>query len=123
MTQFRNVAWILIAFIIGKGLLNATFTLGPHIVSKLMPERATMLIGTFIGVGTMAGAVGPLVSGSLVQMGGADVVKGYDYTILLMAGFALAAGLLLLLFTNPDKFAKKNAAIRLDESENPGVKG
>jgi MFS family permease len=90
--------------------------MGPHISSSLLPQRTSLMIGTFAGVSTIAGVVGPIVSGNLVQVAGKDIVQGYDNTILMVVGLSIIAGILLIAFAKPDNEVKKKQKL-MDETE------
>ncbi|MGW6663492.1 MULTISPECIES: MFS transporter [Peribacillus] len=116
MTEIHSIAWTIAVLILGKGCLSAVFVMGPHISSSLLPQRTSLMIGTFAGVSTIAGVVGPIVSGNLVQAAGKDIVQGYDNTILMVVGLSIIAGILLIAFAKPDNEVKKKQKI-IDETE------
>ncbi|MFY0802231.1 MFS transporter [Peribacillus frigoritolerans] len=116
MTEIHSIAWTIAVLILGKGCLSAVFVMGPHISSSLLPQRTSLMIGTFAGVSTIAGVVGPIVSGNLVQAAGKDIVQGYDNTILMVVGLSIIAGILLIAFAKPDNEVKKKQKI-MDETE------
>ncbi|MCD1159349.1 MULTISPECIES: MFS transporter [Bacillaceae] len=116
MTEIHSIAWTIAVLILGKGCLSAVFVMGPHISSSLLPQRTSLMIGTFAGVSTIAGVVGPIVSGNLVQAAGKDIVQGYDNTILMVVGLSIIAGILLIAFAKPDNEVKKKQKL-MDETE------
>ncbi|MDP9741602.1 UNVERIFIED_ORG: ACS family hexuronate transporter-like MFS transporter [Bacillus sp. B2I3] len=116
MTEIHSIAWTIAVLILGKGCLSAVFVMGPHISSSLLPQRTSLMIGTFAGVSTIAGVVGPIVSGNLVQVAGKDIVQGYDNTILMVVGLSIIAGILLIAFAKPDNEVKKKQKL-MDETE------
>jgi MFS transporter, ACS family, hexuronate transporter len=116
MTEFQSIIWTIAVLILGKGCLSAVFVIGPHISSSLLPQRTSLMIGTFAGVSTIAGVVGPIVSGNLVQMAGSDIAQGYDNTILMVVALSVIAGILMLAFANPEKVVKKKQKF-IEEAE------
>ncbi|MCK1983560.1 MULTISPECIES: MFS transporter [Peribacillus] len=116
MTEIHSIVWTIAVLILGKGCLSAVFVMGPHISSSLLPQRTSLMIGTFAGVSTIAGVVGPIVSGKLVQVAGKDIVQGYDNTILMVVVLSIIAGILLIAFAKPDNVVKKKQKL-MDESE------
>lgn len=116
MTEIHSIVWTIAVLILGKGCLSAVFVMGPHISSSLLPQRTSLMIGTFAGVSTIAGVVGPIVSGRLVQVAGKDIVQGYDNTILMVVVLSIIAGILLIAFAKPDNEVKKKQKL-MDERE------
>ncbi|MFE4706354.1 MFS transporter [Peribacillus simplex] len=118
ITEIQYIGWVVFVVCVGKGLYGTALSLGPLIVSRLVPERSTSLIGIYTACTTMAGVIGPLVTGGLVQKAGSDIVLGYNYSILMFATLGVIFSILFLIIVNPDKLNKKQAASVKDESKN-----
>ncbi|MEW9673536.1 MFS transporter [Ammoniphilus sp. 3BR4] len=121
ITVVPYMVWIVFVICVGKGLFGTVLSLGPHIVSRLVPERSTFMIGIYTGCVTMAGVIGPLVTGSLVQKAGNDIVLGYNYSILIFVALGAIFSILFLIMVNPDKSNRKKASSVVEESENIAV--
>ncbi|MCM3726313.1 MFS transporter [Neobacillus cucumis] len=118
ITQVHSVAWVIFCFCAGKGLYSIVMSLGPHMISRLVPERSTFMIGTYTACTTLAGVIGPIVTGSLVQKAGNNVVQGYNSSILLFAVLGGVFAILYILIANPDKFFRKKELSVEKEPEN-----
>lgn len=91
----------LVLLAIAAALPTLTFTLGPAMVSELAPDaqRSRLLITIYAGI-TLAGFVSPLVAGHLIGNRG---LAGYDMAILVNAGVVLLAGIVALVFLDPER--------------------
>ncbi|MFJ7308879.1 MFS transporter [Peribacillus frigoritolerans] len=106
VTIFHSPVWVILAMLVASAFANSIFVLGAQIVNNLLPERSGFLTGTLIGFASLAGIVGPLISGSLIELAGTNVTLGYNYNILFIATLLLVSGALMLLFVKPDVSAK-----------------
>ena len=75
-----------------------------------MPARKGLSSGILVGLGNLAGIVGPLVTGYVVGLAGSNVTLGFNYSVILAASIVLVFSLLFVLFTNPDKGTSIEAA-------------
>jgi MFS transporter, ACS family, hexuronate transporter len=118
ITEVQYIGWVVFVVCVGKGLYGICLSLGPHIVTRLAPERSTVIIGIYTACTTLAGVIGPLVTGGLVQRAGNNVVLGYNYSILMFAALGAIFSILFLLIVNPDKLNKRKVKSVENESEN-----
>lgn len=118
ITELQYIGWVIFVVCVGKGLFGTALSLGPHLVSKLVPERSTFILGIYTACTTTAGVIGPLVTGGLVQKAGNDIVLGYNYSILMFAALGVIFSILFMIIVNPDKITKKKAPSVKKESEN-----
>lgn len=107
ITQVNYIVWVAFVLLVGKGLFSSALSLGPSLISRLAPERTSLMIGIYTSLQTMAGVIAPTVSGSLIQMGGNDIVLGYNYSILAFVAISCLFSILFLIMVNPDKRRKQ----------------
>ncbi|VEF48613.1 hexuronate transporter [Bacillus freudenreichii] len=106
-TFIHSTIGAIIALGVGLTLVNTMFSIAPQIANHLLPERKGMASGTLIGLANLAGIVGPLATGFVVQLAGNNEVLGFNYSVMLAATLLFVFGLIFLIFTNPDKEAVK----------------
>ncbi|RST75300.1 MFS transporter [Siminovitchia acidinfaciens] len=102
-TVIHSTIGAIIALGLGLTLVNTMFSIAPQIANHLLPERKGLASGTLIGLANLAGIVGPLATGFVVQLAGNNEVLGFNYSVMLAATILLVFGLIFLIFTNPDK--------------------
>lgn len=113
----NSAAWALIAFTLGKALAFTIPVIASQIVITLLPERGGLMSGIMQGITTVAGMVGPIFTGIIVQSAGNDVSLGFNRSIIFMSVLLIISGALFLLFTKrndvvaiiDDKFALSNS--------------
>ncbi len=106
-TVFQNPIWVVVAMCLAKGLTYAILPIGPTIMINELPERGGLMTSILTSSGNLAGIVGPLLTGSLIALAGANKIAGYNLSILFMAGLVLVFSILFAIFVKPVS-AKKN---------------
>ncbi|MFJ8063186.1 MFS transporter [Psychrobacillus sp. NPDC096426] len=105
-TVFQNPVWVVVAMCIAKGLTYAILPIGPTIMMNELPERSGLMTSILTSSGNLAGIVGPLLTGSLIALAGANKIAGYNLSILFMAGLVLVLGILFAIFVKPISLKK-----------------
>ncbi|MDQ0884463.1 MFS transporter [Peribacillus sp. V2I11] len=118
ITEVHYIAWVTFVLFVVKGLFSSVHALGPAIISRLAPDRTSLMIGIYTSLQTMAGVIAPIVSGSLIQKAGSDIVLGYNYSVLMIVALGVVFSSLFLFIVNPDKLNKKKTTSLENESEN-----
>jgi MFS transporter, ACS family, hexuronate transporter len=73
-----------------------------------------------IGLANLAGIIGPLATGYVVQLAGDNVELGFNYSVVLAASLVLIFSVIFIIFTNPDKkIVKKEKSINSTASTAP----
>ncbi|MBZ5752967.1 MFS transporter [Metabacillus rhizolycopersici] len=103
ITIIHDPIYVLFVMCVGKALAYVMFVLWPAIATNLLPERGGLILGIGTGFAQLAGIIGPIVSGALVQSTGNNVVLGFDYSILFIGTLMVVFGITFLLFCKPDK--------------------
>ncbi|WP_298283589.1 MFS transporter [Novosphingobium sp.] len=106
--------WTKIAFIaIGGALPTLTFTLGPSLVSAIIPtfHRSRIIIMLYAGI-TSAGLVAPWLAGRIIGTRG---IAGFDAALLLNAAVVGLGGLAAALLLQPERTALRLAAAAGDK--------
>lgn len=103
LTVFHSPTWVLLALSLGNGLAYTMFVLLPPIVSRLMPERGGLMVGVSAGFAQLAGIIGPIVSGVIIQSSRDNVVAGFGNTILFISLLLIILGGAFFIFAKPDK--------------------
>ncbi|MED4779927.1 MFS transporter [Brevibacillus choshinensis] len=92
--------------ILGYGIYTAcaspAVALTPQVVMRVMPEKPGTIIGFSMAISALAGVIGPIVSGNIIQAGGGVTGEGFSQAFLLTSLICVVAGLLLAIFTKPD---------------------
>lgn len=115
ITVIHHPIYVLFVMCVGKALAYVMFVLWPAIATNLLPGRGGLILGIGTGFAQLAGIIGPLVTGKLVQSAGTNIVLGFDYSILFIATLMVVFGMAFLLFCKPDKPVEK--AVYLKEGE------
>ncbi|MBU8878016.1 MFS transporter [Bacillus sp. FJAT-29790] len=116
MTIFHHPMYVLFVMCVGKALAYVMFVLWPAIAANLLPGRGGLILGIGTGFAQLAGIIGPLVTGAIVQSAGDNVILGFDYSILSIGTLMVLFGLAFLLFCKPDMQAGGLANLRKNES-------
>ncbi|OCA87169.1 MFS transporter [Pseudobacillus wudalianchiensis] len=116
-TIIQSTAGAIIALGLGLTFVNTMFSIAPQIANHLLPERKGLASGTLIGLANLAGIVGPLATGFVVQMADNNEVLGFNYSVLLAASILLVFSLIFLIFTNPDKETIKASTLVNKQAE------
>lgn len=105
LTIIHNPIYILVVMCIGKSMSSAMFVLWAPIATSLLPQRGGLILGVGTGFAQLAGIIGPIVSGAIVQSAGSNVALGFDHSILFIGTLLVLFGAAFLLFCKPDKQA------------------
>ncbi|MFS0781968.1 MFS transporter [Bacillus sp. 1P06AnD] len=105
-TIIHSAAWVTIAILITKGFSYTIMAISPQVLMQLMPERAGLMTSLSTSFMNIAGMVGPVITGALVQSAGGNITLGFNYSILLTAGFLFIFGMLFSLFARPENGKK-----------------
>ncbi|WP_191991962.1 MFS transporter [Bacillus aerolatus] len=116
-TVIQSTIGAIIALGLGLTLVNTMFSIAPQIANHLLPERKGLASGTLIGLANLAGIVGPLATGFVVQLAGKNTVLGFNYSVMLAASILLVFSLIFLIFTNPDKETVKASQLIKKQAE------
>ena len=103
LTVFHSPTWVLLVLSLGNGLACTMFVLIPPIVSRLMPERVGLMVGVSAGFAQLAGIIGPILSGVIIQSSRGNVVAGFGNTILFISLLLIILGGAFFIFAKPDK--------------------
>ncbi|OIK16531.1 hypothetical protein BIV60_04490 [Bacillus sp. MUM 116] len=103
ITIIHNPIYVLVVMCVGKSMSSAMFVLWVPIATSLLPQRGGLILGVGSGFAQLAGIIGPLVTGAIVQSTGANVVLGFDHAILFVGTLLVLFGAMFFLFCKPDK--------------------
>ncbi|TWD89617.1 sugar phosphate permease [Neobacillus bataviensis] len=117
ITVVHSAAWAMFVMCAGAGFFHCAMSLNPHIINRLIPGNSFM-IGTYSGLVTVSGAIGPMVSGILVAKGGSNIVQGFNNSLLMVVILSVIASILSLLFVKPDKINVKETSTLENDTEN-----
>ncbi|WP_052343899.1 MFS transporter [Bacillus massiliigorillae] len=106
-TVVHSIVGAVIALAFGVMLVNTVFSIAPQIANQLLPERPGLASGTLIGLANLAGIIGPLVTGWVVQLANGNTTLGFNYSITVGASVVFVFSLLFIIFTNPDRTSVK----------------
>ncbi|MFS0916524.1 MFS transporter [Brevibacillus sp. 179-C 1.1 NHS] len=98
----NSIVGIFIALCVAKGATYTNVSMAVQIMIKLMPERAGFMSSILSLGNNIAQLAAPVVTGILVQMGGANLVLGFNYSIYIMVAFFLIIAAFFLVFVKPD---------------------
>lgn len=104
-TIIHNTTWTVIAFSLGKGFTLLYSAMAPMILIRLLPSRPGLMSSCGTSFMNLAGVVGPMVTGIIVQFAGSNPVLGFNYSVMLISALLFIFGITLTLFVNPDKKA------------------
>lgn len=116
VTIIHHPIYVLFAMCVGKSLAYVMFVLWPAIATNLLPERGGLILGIGTGFAQLAGIIGPIVSGAMVQSTGNNITLGFDYSILFIGTLMVVFGITFVLFCKPDKQVGNMANIGKNES-------
>src|SRR5699024_598395 len=111
---FQNPIWVIIAMCLAKGLTYAIIPIGPTIMINEMPERGGLMTSILTSSGNIAGIVGPMITGFIVGLSGANKVLGYNYSVLFMAVIVFIFAILFITFVRPGRNAAQVESIPSD---------
>ncbi|MFC5589684.1 MFS transporter [Sporosarcina soli] len=110
-TLISSTVGAVIALGMGLMLVNTIFSIAPQIANQLFPERKGLASGVLIGLANLAGIIGPLATGFVVQLAGDNTALGFNYSVILAASLVLIFSVIFLIFTNPDKETRKSGQL------------
>ncbi|WP_286231547.1 MFS transporter [Neobacillus mesonae] len=102
MTVIQSTVAAIILLCFALTLVNTMFAIAPQIAVQLLPERKGLITGVLVGLANLAGIVGPLITGFVVQFAGKNESIGFNYSVMLAAVIVLITNMLFLIFTKPD---------------------
>ncbi|MEH7014221.1 MFS transporter [Neobacillus niacini] len=100
---------ILGMFILSAGCVATITSIVPQIMIKLFPTRRGFGISLGTSFQNIAGIIGPIVIGLLINLAGTNKVLGFHYALFYIGGLMLIAGLLFILFCRPDESSAEAA--------------
>src|SRR5699024_6805420 len=103
LMAFQHPVWVIIAMCLANGLTYTIIPIGPTIMINEMPERGGLLTSILTSSGNVAGIVGPMITGFIVSLSGANKVLGYNFSVLFMGIIVFLFGALFLLFVRPGR--------------------
>lgn len=110
-TIIPSVTWVIICLSIGPGLSSVSFVVLATVISDIVPEEHRgMAQGLQVAFATLAGLIGPSITGVIVQAAGNNVLLGFNHAFLLEAGITFIFGILFWLFVHPDRVRQKISA-------------
>ena len=115
-TLVQSTVGAVILLCLGLSLVNTMFAIAPQIAVQLLPERRGLITGFLVGVSNLAGIIGPLITGFVVQFAANDITRGFNYSVMLAAAIVLVANVIYLIFTNPDKQKQNNVQTFTDQA-------
>ena len=99
----NSVQWIFVALCVAKGATYVNSSMSVQVMIKLMPERSGFMTSILALGNNITQLIAPIVTGILVQVAGANLALGFNYSIYVMVGLFLLTAILNLLFVRPDK--------------------
>ncbi|SIS01551.1 Sugar phosphate permease [Peribacillus simplex] len=103
LTFIHSPAWAIIALCLLKALPYTMNVFAPQIAISLMPERGGLMSGLLWGIATVAGIIGPIVTGYLVELAGENEALGFNYGVQFGATLLLVSGILFFIFVKRDE--------------------
>ncbi|PLT35563.1 MFS transporter [Bacillus sp. V5-8f] len=100
---FPNPVWVVTAMCLAKGLTYAILPIGPTIVIHLMPERGSLMTSILTSSGNIAGIIGPMLTGFVIDLAGDNTALGFNQSILFMGVMILLFSVLFSVYVNPDR--------------------
>ncbi|PGM55060.1 MFS transporter [Bacillus sp. AFS053548] len=110
LTIISSTVIIIAMFSIIQGLCILMFGLSPQIVNSLLPSKKGFMSGLIVGISSLAGTIGSIVTGKVIQSAGTNIDLGYNHSILLSACFMLFFGVAFLIFVRPENNMNVNAS-------------
>ncbi|WP_260286208.1 MFS transporter [Peribacillus aracenensis] len=102
ITIFHSPIWITIALSMAKGCAYTILAISPQVLMQLLPDRSGLMTSLSTSFMNIAGMIGPVITGVLVQSAGENVSLGFAYSILFAAGLLLIFGIVFSIFVKPD---------------------
>ncbi|RFU64774.1 MFS transporter [Peribacillus glennii] len=100
---FQNPVWVVAAMCLAKGLTYAILPIGPTIVIHLMPERGSLMTSILTSSGNIAGIVGPMLTGFVIDLAGDNTALGFNQSILFMGVMIMLFSILFSIYVKPDR--------------------
>lgn len=105
-TIFHSPVWVAVAILMAKGFSFTIMAISPQVLMQLLPERSGLMTSLSTSFMNIAGMVGPVLTGMLVQSAGTNVSLGFSYSLLLTAALLCAFGIGFAIFARPEKKIK-----------------
>ncbi|MDQ0218851.1 MFS transporter [Peribacillus cavernae] len=99
---FQNAIWVIVAMCLAKGLTYAILPIGPTIVINLMPDRGSLMTSILTSSGNIAGIIGPMLTGFIIELAGDNTALGFNQSILFMGAIILLFAILFSIYVKPD---------------------
>ncbi|MFA1710116.1 MFS transporter [Peribacillus frigoritolerans] len=99
----NSFLWIFVALAVAKGATYVNVSMSVQVMVKMMPERAGFMSSILALVNNITQLVAPIVTGIIVQAAGANLARGFNYSIYVMVGLFVLTSILYVLFVKPDK--------------------
>lgn len=114
-TIFHSPIWVTTAILLTKGFSYTIMAISPQVLMKLLPGRSGLMTSLSTSFMNIAGMVGPVITGFVVQSAGSNVTLGFNYSIMLTAGLLCIFGITFAIFARPDKGTIKLKSDQLGE--------
>ena len=75
-TIFQSPIWVTVAILMAKGFSFTIMAISPQVLMQLLPERSGLMTSLSTSFMNIAGMVGPVIKGMLVQSAGTNVRLG-----------------------------------------------
>lgn len=102
VTIVNSVVWSIVAFGVVTSCLLAFLTIQPQILMHLLPERSGFMASLGTSFQNLAGIIGPLVTGYIIQFAGFNEVLGFNYSLQFAVVLLVVFGSLFVFFVKPD---------------------
>ena len=98
ITIFQSGIWVTFALSMAKGCAFTILAISPQVLMRLMPSRSGLMTSLSTSFMNIAGMIGPIIIGVLIELAGTNVSLGFSYSILLSAGLLALFGILFAIF-------------------------
>ena len=112
-TIFHSPIWVTVAILLTKGFSYTIMAISPQVLMQLLPGRAGLMTSLSTSFMNIAGMIGPIITGIVVQSAGSNATLGFNYSILLTAGLLFVFGSMFAIFAKPEKGAIKLKSVSL----------
>lgn len=100
---FQHPIWVIVAMCLAKGLTYTIISIGPTIMINELPERGGLMTSILTSSGNVAGIIGPMITGFIVGLAGANKGLGYNFSVLFMAVIVFLFAILFIAFVKPGR--------------------
>ncbi|WP_194841452.1 MFS transporter [Sporosarcina obsidiansis] len=102
ITLVHSIVWNIIALALVGSFIVSFLTIQPQIMMHLLPERRGFMASLGTSFQNLAGVIGPLVTGYLIQMAGSNESLGFSYSLQFSVVLLVVFGCLFVAFVKPD---------------------